>query len=59
MNAELLNLLKRSISSKLTADLAADIYVAAGRMETLVPEADIARIQPADCLDFTFFVQRI
>ena len=59
MNAELLNLLKRSVGSKLTADLAADIYVAAGRIETLVPEADIARIQPADHLGFIFSVELI
>ena len=59
MNAELLNLLKRSVGSKLTADLAADIYVATGRIKTLEPEADIARIQPADHLGFTFSVERI
>jgi flagellar hook-associated protein FlgK len=42
MSAELLKLLKRSVGSKLTADLAAELYVAAGRNEhdDLVEERD-------------------
>ena len=42
MSAELLKLLKRSVGSKLTTDLAADIYVAAGRNkhDDLVRERD-------------------
>ena len=59
MNAELLNLLRRNVGSTLTPDIAADICVAAGKIETLVLAADIAGIQSAHCQGFTFSVERI
>lgn len=59
MNAGLLDLLKRNVGSILTPDLAADICVTAGQMETLVSAADIAGVQPAVYQGFTFSVERI
>jgi N-acetylglutamate synthase-like GNAT family acetyltransferase len=46
LNTQLIVLLKDNIGLPLTWDLAADIYLAAGRIETLVGSGDIERIQP-------------
>lgn len=59
MNAALLNLLKRNVGSILTPDLAADICVIAGQMETLISDVDIATIQPEICQGFIFSIERI
>ncbi len=46
MNTQLIALLKANIGFPLTWDLAADICLEAGRLETLVSPGDIERIQP-------------
>jgi N-acetylglutamate synthase-like GNAT family acetyltransferase len=46
LNTQLIALLKANIGFPLTWDLAADIYLEAGRIETLVSSVDIEGIQP-------------
>jgi len=59
MNIELISLLKANVGSTLTSDLAADICVAANRMETLAQLRDIAQIKPRYNGHLVFAVERI
>ena len=59
MNTELISLLKANVGSTLTSDLAADICVAASRMETLAQLRDIAQIKPRYNAHLVFAVERI
>lgn len=59
MNTELISLLKANVGSTLTSDLAADICVAANRMETLAQLRDIAQIKPRYNAHLVFAVERI
>ena len=59
MNTQLIALLKANMGLPLTWDLAADIYVAAGRIETLVSPGDIERIQPRIHEDTVFARERM
>jgi GNAT superfamily N-acetyltransferase len=59
MNTELISLLKANVGSTLTSDLAADICVAANRMETLAQLRDIVQIKPRYNAHLVFAVERI
>jgi GNAT superfamily N-acetyltransferase len=59
LNTQLIALLKANMGLPLTWDLAADIYVAAGRIETLVSPGDIERIQPRVYEDTVFARERM
>ncbi|MBN9134381.1 MAG: GNAT family N-acetyltransferase [Nitrosospira multiformis] len=59
MNTELISLLKANVGSILTSDLAADICVAANRMETLAQLRDITQIKPRYNARLVFAVERI
>ena len=59
MNPQLIALLKANMGLPLTWDLAADIYVAAGRIETLVSPSDLERIQPRIYEDTVFARERM
>ena len=59
MNTQLIALLKANMGLALTWDLAADIYVAAGRIETPVSPCDIERIQPRIHEDTVFARERM
>lgn len=59
MNTQLIALLKANMGLPLTWDLAADIYVAAGRLETLVNTSSIEQIKPMICDDVVFARERI
>ncbi|ABB74740.1 GNAT family N-acetyltransferase [Nitrosospira multiformis] len=59
MNIELISLLKGNMGLTLTSELAADICVAAYRMETLAQSRDIAQIKPRYNGRIVFAVERI
>jgi GNAT superfamily N-acetyltransferase len=59
LNTELIALLKTNMGLPLTWDLAADIYVAAGRVETLVNSSDIEQVKPMVCEDMVFARERM
>jgi N-acetylglutamate synthase-like GNAT family acetyltransferase len=59
MNQELLNILKAHIGIPLTPETAADIYVLANRLPTVVPFDALEKIRPADYQGFTFSVERM
>ncbi|SEK64805.1 GNAT family N-acetyltransferase [Nitrosovibrio tenuis] len=59
MNSELISLLKTHIGVPLSAGLAAEICVAAGRIETLVPTLEISRVRPESYKGCTFSLERI
>jgi|SRR6185437_6800643 len=56
-NEQLLKLLKANIGAQLTADLAADIYIMAGYLSTLIQPSVIKRIPPTEWQDYTFHVE--
>ncbi|WP_107693072.1 GNAT family N-acetyltransferase [Nitrosospira sp. Nsp2] len=59
MNTQLIALLKANMGVPLTWDLAADIYVAAGRIETLVNPSNIEQIRPVIYEDTVFARERM
>jgi GNAT superfamily N-acetyltransferase len=59
LNTQLIALLKANMGLQLTWDLAADIYVAAGRIETLVNSSDIEQIKPLFYEDMVFARERM
>jgi len=59
MSNHLINILKANIGRPLTPDLAADIYMLFGQLPTVVPASAIEKIQPRECDDFTFAVERM
>jgi hypothetical protein len=59
LNTQLIALLKTNMGLPLTWDLAADIYVTAGRLETLVTAGDIEQVKPMVCDDMMFARERM
>jgi GNAT superfamily N-acetyltransferase len=59
LNTQLIALLKANMGLPLTWDLAADIYVAAGQIETLVNSSDIEQVKPVVCDDMVFARERM
>jgi GNAT superfamily N-acetyltransferase len=59
LNTQLIALLKANMGLQLTWDLAADIYVAAGRIETLVNSSDIEQVKPLFYEDMVFARERM
>jgi GNAT superfamily N-acetyltransferase len=59
LNTQLIALLKANMGLQLTWDLAADIYVAAGRIETLVNSSDIEQVKPLLYEDMVFARERM
>lgn len=59
MNADLMSVLKSHFGQTITAEVAADIMLAADQVPTLVPFDIIDRIQPEDCQGSTFSLERI
>lgn len=59
MNTELIALLKANIGLPLSPELAADLCVAARRLEPLVQASTIEQIKPEHHEDFTFAIERI
>lgn len=59
MNTELISLLRANIGQSLSPELAANICVAAGRIEMLVRAEDIARIELKIHGHLTFSIERI
>ena len=59
MNTQLIALLKANMGLQLTWDLAADIYAAAGRIETLVNSSDIEQVKPLLYEDMVFARERM
>ena len=59
MNTQLIALLKANMGLPLTWDLAADIYVASGRIETLVNSSDIEQVKPLFYEDMVFARERM
>jgi GNAT superfamily N-acetyltransferase len=59
LNTQLIALLKANMGLQLTWDLAADIYVAAGRIETLVNTSDIEQVKPLSYEDMVFARERM
>ena len=59
MNNTLVALLAANMGNALSPELAADICVAAGRLDRLVPAENIARVSPGNYGDFAFSLERI
>ncbi|SOD41713.1 GNAT family N-acetyltransferase [Nitrosovibrio sp. Nv4] len=59
MNIELITLLKRHMGLPLSPELAADVCIAAGRIEPLVQTSAIEQIRPEHYEDFMFSHERI
>jgi GNAT superfamily N-acetyltransferase len=59
LNTQLIALLKANMGLQLTWDLAADIYVAAGRIETLVNSSDIEQVKPLFYEEMVFARERM
>lgn len=59
MNNTLVALLAANMGAILTPEFAADICIAAGRLDRLAPGENIALIRPEKCGDFVFSWERI
>ncbi|HVW65200.1 MAG TPA: hypothetical protein VHB01_09300 [Nitrosospira sp.] len=59
MNNMLIELLVANMGNTLTPEFAADICVAAERLDNLVPTENIALVRPEECEDFVFSLERI
>jgi hypothetical protein len=59
MSQELLRILKANIGIPMTPEIAADIYVLANRLPTVVSRDVIDKIRPSDYQGFTFAVERM
>ncbi|MBA4141927.1 MAG: hypothetical protein H0X43_02750 [Nitrosospira sp.] len=59
MNTELILLLKANMGLPLSPELAADVCIAASRVEILLPDADFRRIKPERHDGFVFSLERM
>lgn len=59
MNADLVSYLKSHIGQPLSPEIAADICMFADQIPTLIYPEKIERIQPEQCGEFTFAVEKI